>query len=243
MYLIIFQYFKSLGLALLLSLGFASVGQAASFDCKKVTTETEIAICSDAELSALDELMGAWWMSSEETRPVLSDQQKWLVERNKCEPSFVCLEQKYQERFAELGYKILRILDQQHGDVVYMLRADISYMYQASAFLYKASGELLQAPVLKLPNISKNYDTCQGINNNVTISFRSATFEDILGLEISGGLETTRVHLTTFTKWAGHGDKSHRVTYELLNREFRPYKVELDTCLDGKVQYVQVFAK
>jgi len=81
----------------------------------------------------------------------------------------------------------------------------------------------------------------------VTISFRSATFEDILGLEVSGDLETPsgyiETYLTTFMKWAGHGDQSHRVTYELLNREFRPYKVELDTCLDGKVQYVQVFAK
>ena len=216
---------------------------AASFDCNKAITETEIAICSDPELSALDDLMGAWWMSSEKTSPVLSAQQKWLIERNKCEPSFVCLKQKYQERFTELGYEILRILDKQHDDVVYFLRADISYMYQASAFLYMESEGLLQVPVLKLPNIPENYDTCQGINDNVTISFRSATFEDILGLEVSGGLETTRGHIATFTKWAGHGDKSHRVTYELLNREFRPYKVELDTCLDGKVQYVQVFAK
>ena len=30
---------------------------AASFDCSKATTETEIAICNDPELSALDERM------------------------------------------------------------------------------------------------------------------------------------------------------------------------------------------
>ena len=48
------QYFKSLGLALLLSVGVGSVGKAASFDCNKATTETELAICSDPELSALD---------------------------------------------------------------------------------------------------------------------------------------------------------------------------------------------
>ena len=32
---------------------------AASFDCSKATTETEIAICNDPELSALDELLSA----------------------------------------------------------------------------------------------------------------------------------------------------------------------------------------
>ena len=53
------HYFKSLVLALLLSVGVGSVGQAASFDCNKATTETEIAICADPELSALDDLMGA----------------------------------------------------------------------------------------------------------------------------------------------------------------------------------------
>ena len=69
------QYFKSLGLALLLSAGVGSVAKAASFDCNKATTATEIAICSDPELSALDELMGqayrlaktsADWMTPQE---------------------------------------------------------------------------------------------------------------------------------------------------------------------------------
>lgn len=46
------QYFKSLGLALLLTSGIASVGKTASFDCNKATTETELAICADPELSA-----------------------------------------------------------------------------------------------------------------------------------------------------------------------------------------------
>ena len=56
-----FQYFKSFGLALVLSVGFGSVGKAASFDCNKAITETEIAICNDPELSALDELMSVFY--------------------------------------------------------------------------------------------------------------------------------------------------------------------------------------
>ena len=42
------QYFRLIGLALMLSAGIGSVGQAASFECNKAITETEIAICADA---------------------------------------------------------------------------------------------------------------------------------------------------------------------------------------------------
>jgi uncharacterized protein len=55
------KYLKSIGLGLLLAFGVGSVAQAASFDCNKTTTETEIAICSDPELSDLDELVGIIW--------------------------------------------------------------------------------------------------------------------------------------------------------------------------------------
>ena len=76
------QYFKSLGLAMLLSLGLASVGYAASFDCNKATTETEIAICSDPELSALDELMGQIWEQTAQSSRIVNDQVRWLKERD-----------------------------------------------------------------------------------------------------------------------------------------------------------------
>ena len=39
---------------LVLFLGTSTGGHAASFDCSKASTETEIAICSNPELSALD---------------------------------------------------------------------------------------------------------------------------------------------------------------------------------------------
>jgi uncharacterized protein len=50
---------RSILTALLLTLGLHTAPlHAASFDCNKATTETEIAICGDPQLSALDELMG-----------------------------------------------------------------------------------------------------------------------------------------------------------------------------------------
>lgn len=53
------RYFRLIGSAVLLSVGIGSVGKAASFDCNKATSETEIAICSDPDLSALDEMLAS----------------------------------------------------------------------------------------------------------------------------------------------------------------------------------------
>ena len=78
------RYIRSIGLALLLSVGFGSMGQAASFDCNKATTETEIAICSDPELSALDELMGVVWRIETRTTLDILTQKNWLNERDEC---------------------------------------------------------------------------------------------------------------------------------------------------------------
>ena len=82
-----FHYFKLVGLVLLLSVGVRSVGQAASFDCNKATTETEIAICADPELGALDELISISY-SVARSIPLNKDslrntQVKWLLERDK----------------------------------------------------------------------------------------------------------------------------------------------------------------
>jgi len=76
------HYFKLVGLALLLSVGVGSVGQAASFDCNKATTETEIAICADPELSVLDDVLGELWKQARRSNDVVSDQKTWLRKRD-----------------------------------------------------------------------------------------------------------------------------------------------------------------
>lgn len=65
---------KSLTLLLLLSVGVGSVGHTASFDCNKATTETELAICADPELSALDDFMGIIWSFEARTALDVSSQ-------------------------------------------------------------------------------------------------------------------------------------------------------------------------
>ncbi|MDA9789406.1 hypothetical protein N9B69_00185 [Amylibacter sp.] len=76
------QYFKSLVVALLLSVCVCSVAKAASFDCNKATTETEIAICADQKLSALDDLMGYFWKALDPSGGLIIKQKEWLKERD-----------------------------------------------------------------------------------------------------------------------------------------------------------------
>lgn len=239
------QYLRLVGLALLLLVVLGRVANAASFNCDKAITEAEIAICADPELIALDGLMGAWWLSAEQPGSMLNIQNRWLTERNQCLSSVVCLKSKYEERFLELGYEVLRMLDRHLDDVVHFLRKEVNYAYQTSAFLYMLDGANLQVAVIEVPNIPEDLDTCHRENVEAALSFNSKAFEDIIGIVVSEELShpfgDAAQELTTFTKWAGHGDQSHKVKYMLINKEFIPYKVYLDTCLDGKIEYVPIW--
>ena len=76
------QHFRLVSLVLLFSAGLGNISMAASFDCNKATTETEIAICNDPELSALDELMGEIWGQTSQSSRAVNDQLRWLTERD-----------------------------------------------------------------------------------------------------------------------------------------------------------------
>ena len=106
------KHIQSLGLALLLSVGEGSVGHAASFDCSKATTETEIAICNDRELSALDEALHIAYRDifasnfDNAARVAKIEQRDWITERNLCGSKVFCLIEKYKIRHIELSNAI-----------------------------------------------------------------------------------------------------------------------------------------
>ena len=87
---------------------------AASFDCSKVTTETERIICDDPKLSQLDELMAHAYQQALRLnkgpynvtyvdRSVIVDKQKAaLSQRNTCTSNIDCLETFYRNRIVEL---------------------------------------------------------------------------------------------------------------------------------------------
>ena len=91
---------RSLLTALLLTLGLHTAPlQAASFDCTKATTETEIAICGDPELSALDDRLSGDYMRgrlvtenvSGVNIKIKNNQITWLNKRNLCGSEIGCL--------------------------------------------------------------------------------------------------------------------------------------------------------
>jgi uncharacterized protein len=85
----------------------AQCAAAASFDCAKASTRVEKAICADAALSRLDELLGRFYFAARERLAengacLVADQQQWLrAGRNPCADAD-CLKKAYLERLAEL---------------------------------------------------------------------------------------------------------------------------------------------
>lgn len=82
---------------------------AASFDCTKAKTKAEKAICSDKELSLLDEDLAKVYKSALKQHPakgyVLARQRDWLSLNKYCDPAgFVrCLKKNYKKRIAQLS--------------------------------------------------------------------------------------------------------------------------------------------
>jgi uncharacterized protein YecT (DUF1311 family) len=74
--------FRSLITSLMLLVGAPSIVTAASFDCDRASTEAEIAICSDPELSALDTRLGELWMALDPSQSQIDEQRAWLEKRD-----------------------------------------------------------------------------------------------------------------------------------------------------------------
>lgn len=78
---------------------------AASFDCRKATTNVEKLICADAELSLMDDELTERYQflrkQNNANANVVTSQRRWLAERNTCSDSS-CLQGSYRHRLDEL---------------------------------------------------------------------------------------------------------------------------------------------
>ena len=79
---------------------------SASFDCSKASTDAEIAICNDPELSSLDELMGILYSEHEKTDLTILEQKKWLKFRDNCFSDTTCIKQQYITRLSQNPFLI-----------------------------------------------------------------------------------------------------------------------------------------
>lgn len=76
-----------------------------SFDCTQVTDAVDLTICSNTELSQLDQQMAALYFARAQsgTDPTARDEQRtWLHDRNQCGPDVTCLRKEYAARIQQL---------------------------------------------------------------------------------------------------------------------------------------------
>lgn len=230
-------------ISLMLLLGAPSIAVAASFDCDKAATETEVAICANPELSALDELMGALWVSLNPSESVVAEQRAWLEQREDCGVNQACTATQYKFRFQEFGWEIRGVLDHGQGKPEYFLYTQISYAYQSSAFLYRAknAGDQLVTPSIFIPDpqFLEGISSCNKGSINSDISIEEMPFEDVIGVWLNPDINIT-ADVSAYIKWAGHGDQSHSVSYHLIDGEFIPSRIFLDSCLDQAIQQIEL---
>ena len=116
-------FFRFLLVSLAFTLGTTNLTHGASFDCSKATTETEITICNDPELSALDDMMEIIWINylvnldkilpvgdgTITDHPLNSPQtakeehRSWIRETNACAGKLDCLEESYRNRIRSIS--------------------------------------------------------------------------------------------------------------------------------------------
>lgn len=98
---------KSTGFLVLIAVLIPCLGFSASFDCKKAKSFAEKSICSDAELSALDEALSLEFKEtmSRSLKPdvVKKAQLDWVKNsRDKCK-DIDCMKASYRKRIADLS--------------------------------------------------------------------------------------------------------------------------------------------
>ena len=101
-------------LSIFFALFFLNNSYAASFDCNKANSVTENIICSDLNISSLDEQMARKYKSALAlgSENIKKEQREWLKEVRECKNNF-CLRRLYEERVKSLDEFINAAMRQQ----------------------------------------------------------------------------------------------------------------------------------
>ena len=238
--------------ALLLTLGLHTTPlHAASFDCTKAATQTEIAICGDKSLSILDGFMGAWWKGQNKTSEVINTQKQWLITRDKCLGNTLCIKGTYLERLEETAMVESRVgkyssitneiqssmLEMYDTTLKQIVWAKVDYYlcgaYNECSSIYVVKNDELKHLPARIPKFDESKETC-GIEIEVKpeVEMLSTEMHDKLGR-----LYARFGEISLFGKWVGHGDKSSVVTYVLRKGELIPVTAEVDNCYDDQIEY------
>ena len=124
--------------AFLLLITSTTSGHAASFDCKKASTDTEIAICADPALSIADELLAEAYSTikalTSDRETLLNDQRHWLIERDKVLLSF----KKNADEYYTAEDKLHDFMSMRFGDLLSRL-VGVDYDLISNLFSSSAS--------------------------------------------------------------------------------------------------------
>jgi uncharacterized protein YecT (DUF1311 family) len=83
-----------------------------SFDCRLASGKTELMICNNEQLSALDNELSVLYytirksLAGDDQRQFDSAESVWVVERNACGSDFSCIKKAFDDRIAELKAKL-----------------------------------------------------------------------------------------------------------------------------------------
>lgn len=90
----------------LIALTLPALAFGASFDCKLSTNRVERLICTNVQLSSLDEALSEMFLAvvekTEFPARLRSEQKNWLSRRNSC-ADVSCVRQEYEDRIAQLS--------------------------------------------------------------------------------------------------------------------------------------------
>lgn len=114
--------------------GIPIFADAASFNCAKASTANEIAICSDDELSTLDETLAAVYKqargSVSDAKRLKGEQVNWIKSLGTCDGNVDCLISAYRSRILVLDY-----LDGQVAVTLDPLQAQVAQLNQREEIL------------------------------------------------------------------------------------------------------------
>ena len=251
------SHIRIFAVTLMFWLGLAAVGQATSFDCSKATSETEIAICADPKLSAIDIFMNIIWsVEGSTSQRYRSEQILWISERDKCLSDTVCIEQAYMRRLQEAPFKFETIYNfyisnfydfssKEVGD--YLVMEGFGGAYNTTIWVYDVFENSSEPMIWKHVLWDKSVITCD-------LNFLDAReidfYEDFSGL---GWLNFTDEgyakndnnfgEFSVTSKWVGHGDQSSEVIYRLVGGVLEPNRGFVDNCSDQVQKLIPVYFK
>ena len=241
----------------ILFLGSGTVSQAASFDCREATTETEKAICADPRLSAIDNLLNRIWNEKgSATQDYRSEQIQWVKDRDKCFNNRACIEEAYITRLYEEPFNfepidniyISELYDfssQKVGN--YLFLESFGGSYNTSIRVYEVFENSIEPIIWKLFNWHEFVFLC----DSKILDLREMNFyEDYSSL---GWLNFTNQgyaekyipfgEFSVTSKWVGHGDQSSEVIYRLVGGVFEPNRGFVDNCSDQVQKLIPVYFK